>query len=264
MRVATAQLPAIEDSDDKVFTTPDSVIMLDGASAFVPVPVPASTYADRLGRHLRDRLTARPDADLTTALSDAISDTARTLDLHEGESPSSTVTIARRSGDVLDLAMLGDNLVILPNEVLTDERMDALDLAPRRKYRERLAAGNGYDDEHRAILQELQTQQAQHRNRDGGYWIAETNPEAGAQAITAQRPISTAPWAILATDGAYNTMHHLALTDWPTLAHAPNDQLATILARCRAWEGETDPQARQLPRAKRHDDKSLAVMTFTG
>src|SRR5699024_8576586 len=178
MRVATAQLPAIEDSDDKVFTTPDSVIMLDGASAFVPVPVPASTYADRLGRHLRDRLTARPDADLTTALSDAISDTARTLDLHEGESPSSTVTIARRSGDVLDLAMLGDNLVILPNEVLTDERMDALDLAPRRKYRERLAAGNGYDDEHRAILQELQTQQAQHRNRDGGYWIAETNPEA--------------------------------------------------------------------------------------
>lgn len=98
----------MQDSDDKVFTTPDAVIMLDGASAFVPVPVPASTYADQLGRHLQDTLATQPDADLPTALAEAISNTTRTLDLHEGHSPSSTVTIVRRSGDVLELLILGD------------------------------------------------------------------------------------------------------------------------------------------------------------
>ncbi|WP_116050025.1 hypothetical protein [Amycolatopsis palatopharyngis] len=71
MRVANAQLPPIQDSDDKIFTTPHAVIMLDGASAFVPVPVPANTYADRLGKHLRDSLQAWPDADLRATLAGA-------------------------------------------------------------------------------------------------------------------------------------------------------------------------------------------------
>src|SRR5699024_12035190 len=136
MRVATAQLPALEDSDDKIYTTPDAVIMLDGASAFVPVPVPASTYAAHLGQYLRDALTTHPDLDLVELLGEAITDTASRLDLHTGESPSSTVTIARQTGDRLDLLILGDNQVMLPSETLTDYRMDAIDLTPRRKYQE--------------------------------------------------------------------------------------------------------------------------------
>lgn len=201
MRAATAQLPAIDDSDDsddsddKIFTTPDAVVMLDGASAFVPVPVPASIYADHLGRHLRDTLTAQPEADLRGALADAISDTRRRLTCTKASLPRAPSRLPPASATGSTLLVLGDNLVILPDEVRTDERMDALDLAPRRKYRERLSAGSGYDDEHRAILHELQT----------------------------QRLVSATPWAILATDGAYNTMDQLAQTDWSVLAHAPSD-----------------------------------------
>jgi hypothetical protein len=264
MRVATAQLPPIQDSDDKVFTTRHAVIMLDGASAFIPVPVPAKTYADRLGRHIRDSLHAWPDADLRATLAGAIHTTARQLNLNPGESPSSTVTIARELDGWLDLLVLGDNLVVLPDETITDERMDQLDLAPHRKYRERLAAGAGYDDEHRAILRELQTQRAQRRNREGGYWIAEADPDAACHAITTQRPISETPWAVLATDGAYNTMQHLGRNDWPTLVGANAEQLDAELARCQDWEVTGDPDASELPRAKRHDDKSLAAITFTG
>src|SRR5699024_485705 len=102
MHVATAQLPEIEDSDDKIYITPNAVIMLDGASAFVPVPVPASTFAAQLGQRLRDTLTAQPDAALPAALGEAISDTAHTLQLQPGESPSSTVTIARQTDDHID------------------------------------------------------------------------------------------------------------------------------------------------------------------
>jgi hypothetical protein len=250
----------MEESADKIFVTPNAVIMLDGASAFVPVPVPASTYADYLGRLIADALTTNPSADLTEVLADAIKATADYLELQPGKSPSSTVTIARERDGQLDLLVLGDNLVILPDEIITDDRIDQLDLEPRRKYRERLAAGHGYDDEHRALLRELQTQQAQHRNKPGGYWIAETDPTAAHHAITASRLVAVTPWAILATDGAYNTMEYIGLVTWPPIPGTNNTQLTDILEACQLWERETDPSANELPRAKRHDDKSLTTI----
>jgi hypothetical protein len=262
MQVASAQIPPIQHSDDKIFTTGNAVIMLDGASAFVPVPVSASTYADRLGRALQYSLSAYPDADLRAALAGAIQSTALELRLNPVESPSSTVTILRELGDHLDLLVLGDNLVVLPDETVTDDRVDQLDLPPRRKYRERLAAGAGFDEEHRAILRELQTQQAQRRNRAGGYWTAETHPAAAWQAVTRRRRINRTPWAILVSDGAFNTMHYLGITDWPTLATADADELDSTLMRCQCWETANDPAGAALPRAKCHDDKSLAVVTF--
>ncbi|MDR7302238.1 hypothetical protein [Haloactinomyces albus] len=41
------------------------------------------------------------------------------------------------------------------------------DLPERRTYRQRLAAGSGYGDEHRILLHELLNRQAEQRNRDG-------------------------------------------------------------------------------------------------
>jgi hypothetical protein len=260
MRVTTAQLPEAADSDDKVFTTPNAVIMLDGASAFVPVPVSTSTYAACLGRHLRDDITARPSRELPDTLADAIRATTCELVLKPGASPSSTVTILRERPNAVDVLVLGDNLMILPGEVITDDRMDRLSLAPRRQFRERLAAGVGYGQQHRALLRQLQTEQAKWRNQDGGYWIAEAEPDAASHALVHRRPLTAVPWAIVASDGAYNTMSHLGLTDWPTLASLNSDRLSAVLQRCQSWEAAVDPYGQQLPRAKRHDDKSLVAV----
>ncbi|WP_228685025.1 hypothetical protein [Amycolatopsis thermoflava] len=250
----------MEESADKIFVTPHAVILLDGASAFVPVPVPASAYADYLGRFLADALTADPAADLQEILAEGIKATAAHYDLRAGESPSSTVTIARERDEHLDLLLLGDNTVILPGgEILTDDRIDRLDLEPRRKYRERLAAGHGFDDEHKALLRALQTQQAQFRNQTGGYWIAEANPTAALYAILARLPAERTSWAVLASDGAFNTMAHLGLTAWSDYVQARPNQLAGLLRTCQHWEAEDDSRACQLPRAKLHDDKALAV-----
>ncbi|TCP57286.1 hypothetical protein EV191_1011240 [Tamaricihabitans halophyticus] len=260
MQVTSAQLPAIEDSDDKIFTTPNAVIMLDGASAFLPVPTAANLYADHLGRTMREHLAAEPAAPLRTVLAEAIGTTAAHFDLAAGTSPSSAVTIARIANGELELLLLGDNMAILPGEFRTDDRMDHLNLAPRRRYRERLAAGTGYDTTHKELLRELQQQQAALRNVDGGYWIAETNPYAARQALISTHPLDHVPWLILATDGAYNTMTHLGLTDWPRYARADHSQLASLLHHCQQWESHHDPQAQALPRAKRHDDKSIAAI----
>ncbi|GAB3565981.1 hypothetical protein GCM10027445_12060 [Amycolatopsis endophytica] len=263
MRVATAQLPPSEDSDDKIFTTSNAVIVLDGASAFVPVPVPASTYADCLGRELVACLTAHPEADLRAVLAEAIEQSAKALELEPGKSPSSTVTMLRESNGVVDVLRLGDSVAVLPQGVLTDERMDDLDLTPRREYRQRLADGGGYDETHRALLRELQTQQGRYRNQDGGFWIAEASPEAAQHALVRHHPASAVPWAVLATDGAFNTMTHTGVTDWPAISQSSADELAAILERCQQWERDQDPDARQFPRAKRHDDKAIAAVRLS-
>ncbi len=136
--ITSAQHPPCDVSDDKIFTTRTAVIVLDGASAHAPVPVSLSTYADTLGRHLRDHLDRDPEADLA--------DTTTWLGLVAGSSPSSTVTILRRRGGQVDVLILGDNLLVLPDRAITDTRLGNSDLPERARYRRRLAGGTGFDD----------------------------------------------------------------------------------------------------------------------
>jgi hypothetical protein len=234
--------------------------MLDGASAFAPVPVDPSDYADRLSDNITDRLD--PESDLRGVLADAIAETVAELGLHPGASPSSTVTILRETGGYVDCLVLGDNLVVLPDHMITDDRMGHVGIRQRERYRARLQAGHGYDAWHTRILRELQAEQARYRNQPDGYWIAEADPEAAKHAIISRYPMASVPWAVLATDGAYKPMRHLGMGEWPDLRDASSDDLALLLKQCHAWEVDADPDGRKLPRAKRHDDKSLAVAAF--
>jgi hypothetical protein len=112
-------------------------------------------------------------------------------------------------------------------------------------------------------LRELQVQQAGRRNREGGYWIAEADPNAAAHAITVRRHLDEAPWVVLATDGVYNPMSFHESHDWSRYAGYDDRQLASLLEQLRRWEANVDPNGQQLPRAKRHDDKSIAAIRFT-
>jgi len=257
-----AQLPP-GGGDDAIITTGDAVIMLDGASAFIPVPVPASVYSGHLARQIARELNDRPGADLRGILADAITTTASDLHLRAGKSPSSTVIILRCAGEYADCLVLGDSLAILAGQVITDDRLGRVRPGVRERYRERLADGHGYDQQHRQLLRELQQEQARQRNRPGGYWIAETDPAAADHALVTRSPAGSVPWAVLATDGACKTMPQLGITDWSALRNASDQDLADILARCQSWEASEDPDGQKLPRAKRHDDKTLAVAEFS-
>lgn len=252
-------------SDDKIFSAPNAVVMLDGASAFQPVPVPAGVYAHALGERIICRINQAPAADLRDLLAASIVDVTHDLALTRGNSPSSTVTIVRTRDAELEILILGDNLVALPSETLTDDRLTALQLPQQRAYRERLASGSGYDDTHRQYLRDLQTRQAELRNRPGGYWIAETDPIAAEHAALTIRAIESTPWAVLTTDGAYKPMRHLGLDNWDALARSSTEELEAVLHRCHRWEALHDPDGQQFPRAKRHDDKAIAaVVNGTG
>ncbi|MDF2578822.1 MAG: hypothetical protein K0S49_401 [Microbacterium sp.] len=259
MRVVTAMLPDAHASQDRIFTTQNAVIVLDGASAFVPVEVSPSTYVDTLGRILVDGLTAEPEESLSKLLAYAIAESASLLDLQPGASPSSTVAIARRDGSGVDLLVLGDSQIVTPHDVYVDTRIDRFAQAPRAAYRTRLEAGHGFDETHRELLKVLQADQSRHRNIDGGYWIAEAVPAAASHAITVRTGPAAPTWLVLATDGAYRPMQHLGLDDWAVIAAQDSAGLYRLLNELNRWEKCEDADGRALPRAKRHDDKSIAV-----
>ena len=267
MHIRTAQLPGPPAGADRVITTPGAVIVLDGASAFGPAAVSPGAYADCLGAEIASAIAASADRPLPVILGTAISATAGALDLHDDDGPSSTVTIARVNGTKADLLVLGDSYIAYRSEgtttVLTDDRIDRLDLPQARRYRERLAAGSGYDATHSATLRELQAGQRARRNAPGGYWIASADPAAAAHALTVTLPAASLEWIVLATDGAIETARHLGLDDWDAIARSDQAGLSALLQRCHDWEENTDPDGRQFPRAKRHDDKAIATVALS-
>lgn len=260
MRAILAQHPEPPSGDDRAFVTSNAVIVLDGASAFSARDVPASVYAQHLGSTMAALVDGTDEA-LTVLLAEAIKTTAVDLGLTPGgRAPSSTVAVVRRREDAsVDVLVLGDSQVVIPGEILRDDRLAPLATEQRTAYRERLASGHGYDDEHRHLLAALQAEQLRHRNKPGGYWIAEADPVAAEHALTRHLPPDEVPWCVLATDGAYKPMEHLGLDDWSAVAAANTDDLAATLRRCQDWES-ADERGRQLPRAKRHDDKTLVTV----
>jgi serine/threonine protein phosphatase PrpC len=223
---------------------------LDGASAFGPATtatVSPATYADRLGAELATAVAASPDTPQAAVLATAISATANALDLPDDQGPSSTVTIARLSGAEVHLLALGDSYIACRSAgattILTDDRIDRLNLPQASGYRERLAAGSGYDATHTATLQELQSGQRARRNTAGGYWIASADPRAAAHAFTATLSKETLEWIVLATDGAIETARHLGLDDWDAIARSDQAGLSALLQRCHEWAQNADPTA---------------------
>lgn len=259
--VASAQLPEPPAGADRIFSTENSVIVLDGASSFTAHAPNPATYVDTLGQHLVDLIAANPLADLRRSLAEAIRETASDLRLSRGASPSSTVAVARWSEERVDLLVLGDTEITTPHGELRDDRLSAIGSVERAAYRARLAAGRGYDERHRASLAALQAEQSRWRNRADGYWIAEANPDAASEALIRSYLIASTPWLFLASDGAYGPMRHLGLIASPTAAPT---ELLRLLCRCERWEDETDPNGRTRPRAKRHDDKTIVALHRVG
>jgi hypothetical protein len=267
MHVQTAQLPLPPAGADRVVVMTSAVIVLDGASAFGPAAISPAAYADQLGTEIASAIKASPARPLPQIMATAIAATANALNLSDNDGPSSTVAIARVNDDTADLLLLGDSYIAFrahdTTTVLTDDRIDYLGLPQATLYRERLAAGSGYGPAHAATLRELQADQRAHRNIPGGYWIASANPEAAEHAITLTLPVALLEWIALATDGAADAARHLGLDDWEAIARCDEARLSGLLQRCHEWEETTDPDGRQRPRAKRHDDKAIATIRLS-
>lgn len=265
-RIEYAILPAGDGpGQDRCYTADGLVVVLDGASAYDPSVSPdASEYVDTLGPLLIEQITGTPGIDLRNALAEAIRQTTDKLALIPAKGPSSTVSIVRWGEEVVDVLVLGDSPVIGQftdgsRETIVQHPMDHIAPGLRRLYRQRLAAGHGYDAEHRAVLARIQRSEAPLRNQDGGYWIAESQPSAAVRAEVRSFSPSYCASLVLMTDGAEQIAR--GEIDLPGIVSMTSDRLMNLLLELQIWEASTDPDGVKRHRSKRHDDKTVATVS---
>lgn len=257
-----ASLPGAKGpGQDRFATTPNGLVVLDGATAIAPGVPPAEQYVDALLDALQDGLSSTDD--LQTVIAKAIAAVSDKLDLTPGDGPSSTIALLRWADSAVDAAVLGDSTIVLGTQDgrevrLCDDRLEAIAPAQRQTYRERLERGSGFDEIHRRILVEIQNEERRARNTDYGYWIAEAASEAGHHATARRFAVDDLRWAVLATDGAQRAIDHLHLP-WPDIVARRDDELLALLHDLQRWEAQEDPDGQRLQRAKRHDDKTVAT-----
>ncbi|WP_063004640.1 PP2C family serine/threonine-protein phosphatase [Nocardia salmonicida] len=261
LSVDSAELAA-SSGDDRLIVTDGAVIVLDGATAHDPAMPSAGEYVDKLASELV-RAINEPSP-LPDVLERSIAKTAAALRLTPGLAPSSTVALVRIEPDAVESVILGDSSTIFGQrngEVVayTDDRLSRLNLPLADVYRRFLSEGQGFSGRHRKVLADLQVAERAHRNQPDGYWIAEADPSAAKHAIHVRYPRDDLSWIVIATDGAVDLMPALEV-DWPEVAQMTTRELHELLHRIDAWEAETDPDGQALPRAKRHDDKTIAVI----
>lgn len=96
-------------------------------------------------------------------------------------------------------------------------------------------------------------------NKPGGYWVAEAEPGAGRQALTATWSRTETASVIALTDGVSCGVSEYGLFAWEDLAELP---LNEVLARIREAE-RGDSERTRWPRYKTHDDQAIARITFS-
>jgi len=252
-------------SEDVVVTLPNAVVLLDGATSVLPGQRGGGWYASHLAGHLAGRLTGYPGMDLADLLAAAIQAMARENGLVPGESPSSTVAMVRWSEQTVEGLVLADSPVVAVTGagplVLADDRLTRV---PRSGpgYRARLRDGGGYGEDHLAALRTSATNVGRLRNTEGGFWVAEADPDAAHHAVRATWPRADVRQVLLASDGVSCGVDDYGLFDWPAVvelvaAKGPR----AVLDAVRTAE-EADQDGSRWPRPKVHDDQALAVVDF--
>jgi hypothetical protein len=257
-------------NQDTVIVTDRAVAVLDGATSWSSRD--GDVVPDRDGgwysRTLAAELLPRLDGDeaLVDVVGAAISRLRDNHGLTPGRGPESTVTIARWDCASVELYALGDSpVVVVPREgsaaELLDDRLQSVAARERAAYRDRLRAGTGHDDEFWRLVARLQEAEFTGQNRPGGYWIATADPDAANQALTSRHALADVRAVIVLSDGAATGVDDYASPDAWDDAVDQLDRLGptAFLIAVHAVE-DSDPDARRWPRAKCHDDKTIAVL----
>ncbi|MGL5826227.1 MAG: protein phosphatase 2C domain-containing protein, partial [Nocardioides sp.] len=240
-------------NEDLVIAGLSWVAVFDGATAHPSARSgcihDVSWLVRQLAAGLAPPLLRSDDVTLVDALADALETTcaghARTCDLGNPDSPSSTVAIARIGAEHIDYLVLADSPIMA-------------------RY------GNGY--ENITLIQDTRsanlpsyTPEAirESRNNPEGFWVASTKPEAAEAAVTGT--LDGNPALYLLTDGITRYVELLHLGKWEDLAQTIDQSgPQQLIKSIREAERHTLPELSEQPngrRLKRHDDATVALVT---
>jgi hypothetical protein len=266
--VVTATVAGLAGANqDHAVVTARAVAVLDGATSWLPQDPDrdGGWYARALGGALAVRLDGARA--LTEIVAEAIGEVRDRYGLTAGDSPSSTLTIARWDDADVELCLLGDSpaVVYRPDAdplVVLDERLEQVGADLRAAFRQRLRAGHGYDAGHDRLISQLQLAERAERNRPEGFWIAEADPAAAVHAVTARFPRARVVAVLLVTDGLSADVTDYRRHTWTDVRDLLTRSDPAGYLRDVQDAEDADQDGTWWPRPKRHDDKTVALVSF--
>lgn len=267
--VASAERPGrSRPTEDRIFTTPNAVIVLDGASQPWASSRDGGWLAEQVGRHLQQLLTEYPEADLADTLAEAIQHVRDLHRLQPGAAPSTTVGIVRWAGNDVDVLVLGDSPTILLTRTgeiheVRDKRLSRVALDQHADLREAVRQQGGFGFHHAAEWSALADAQRRARNSHDGYWIIEAEPEAAHHSVRVSCPVNDLAAILTMTDGVSDGVdNYQTPATWRAAIALANQHPARLVETVHQAEKE-DSDGRRWPRNKRHDDKAVALVRLT-
>ena len=118
-------------------------------------------------------------------------------------------------------------------------------------------------DDHVAALRSSAEVISDFRNRDGGFWVAEADPDAAYEARRARWPLAGLRAVLMATDGvACGVDDYRIFSDWTAVLDlAVSRGAPAVLDLVRDAE-RSDPDGVRWPRPKPQDDQALVLLDF--
>lgn len=254
-------------NEDWAGVTPTTAVVLDGLSSPAELPTgcihSVNWYVNQLGSSLIARAATSSES-LADCLSSAIVDVTdrhqRTCDLDNPGTPQATVAMVRIEETTASWLVLADSIVVfdVAGEVkaIVDHRVDDTATAERGQ-----ALSSTDDDARRSNISLLVSAQRKLRNREGGYWVAGSDPAAAQHALVGSSPLADVSRFAILSDGA-GRIAEFGATDWPGVLEIMSKVGPSgLISKVRELE-RLDSQAKRWPRYKVSDDATAIYATW--
>jgi hypothetical protein len=267
--IETATQPGRQDvqNQDLIITGPGLVVLLDGAGGPSEDGGGCRHGVEWLVRQLGGRLAAQALTDggslsgiLAQSIEDAAALHATTCDLRHPGTPSTTVAMARHTGDQVEYLSVHDSSMVFTREddtthVISDRRVEAI--PELRKLWAEMSRSSLGSSAHAAARRAYIAAELNYRNSPGGYWVVGADPRAASEAVTGSVTVTDLRSVSVFSDGVADYVDLYGLATWPQVISTLNRMGPShLIQMVRAAERE-DPHGRRWPRFKRHDDASV-------
>jgi hypothetical protein len=269
MFVSFATNPANADRGNEDFfaATGNIAVLLDADASPMGVESSCSHGAVWFARQLGIRcLESAADISetLTGVLQSAIQHVAalhrHSCDLTSEGAPSSSVIILREREDRLEYLVLADSALVARGHSGTQAISDNREAMFAEQYQPLLAVVGRTGRTHDVAVKTYVQMMSEHRNQQGGFWVAGADPDVARHALTGVLYPEDAQIVALLSDGASRPVDRFDLLSWDYAI----EELAAggpkqWLRRVRRAE-EEDPHGQRWPRTNLHDDATAAIL----
>jgi Protein phosphatase 2C len=257
---------------------PRAAWVLDGVTGIndrplLPGPSDAAWFVAQVQEALPALLSSRPDqpvAELIEALAKELErrQSACWLDPRGAdgrETPAASFAMVRWLDDTIEIARLGDCLVLLEAadgtvKVMEHPVLERIEADTRRAVLDLRAAGVTEPKELFARMMPQLLAQRARRNRPDGYGVLAGEPACVSMLHVDRVPAAALRHVLLASDGYYRLVDHYdAMTDAGLVRRTRDEGADVLLKQLRVIEAE-DPLAAVYPRLKISDDATALLL----